>query len=67
MCGDWGRLLHAATDEETRTAVWRIFWGLHYQEEIHYWLDKVTPDQRLVRVQVHSDLGIADDALSIES
>src|SRR5581483_1125413 len=61
-----GRLLQAGTEDQLRAAVRRIFWGLQYQEEIHYWLDKPLVRHTPVRVQVWSHLGLAEDSLLLE-
>jgi hypothetical protein len=61
-----GHLLRAGTDEQIRTAIRRIFWGLQYREEITYRLEDSTADQAPVRVQVCSDQGIAADSLPLE-
>jgi hypothetical protein len=61
-----GRLLHAADDEEIAAALRRICWGLQYQDEIHYHLEQSPEPQTLVRVQAWSELGIAEDSLTLE-
>jgi hypothetical protein len=61
-----GRLLHAADDEEIAAALRRICWGLQYQDEIHYHVERSPEPQTLVRVQVWSELGIAEDSLTLQ-
>jgi hypothetical protein len=61
-----GHLLHAATEEEVRSAIWRIFWGLQYQDEITYRLESTPSEKPLVRVEVISEMGMASDSLLLD-
>jgi HEAT repeat protein len=61
-----GRLLRAADDREIAAALRRICWGLQYQDEIHYHLEQSPGPHALVHVQVWSELGIAEDSLTLE-
>jgi HEAT repeat protein len=61
-----GRRLRADSAEEIRAAIWRIFWGVQAQDEIIYRLEKTPAAPAAVRVQVWSDLGTADDCLTLQ-
>jgi hypothetical protein len=61
-----GRLQRALTSDDIRAAIWKIFWGLQYQDEITYRLESVPVEGTTVKVQVQSDLGIAADCLPLQ-
>ena len=61
-----GRLLEAADEQEAQTALKRIFWGLQYRDEIHYRVEEAAAGPAVARVQVWSELGMAEDCLALQ-
>jgi HEAT repeat protein len=61
-----GRLLRAHNEQETQTALRRIFWGLQYQDELYYRPADGADGRTPVRLQICSDLGMAEDSLALE-
>lgn len=61
-----GRLFDVRDEAEIHAALRRIFWGLQYQDEIHYRLDSAGAGPALARVQVCCELGMAEDCLPLE-
>jgi HEAT repeat protein len=60
-----GRLLQVGDDGAAQMALRRIFWGLQSQHEIHYRIPAGTDESAVARVQVCSELGMAEDSLML--
>ena len=61
-----GRLLQARDFEEAQSALRRTFWGLQYQDEVHYRIGEGSDGPAVARVQVWSEFGMAEDSLALE-
>jgi HEAT repeat protein len=62
-----GRLMRVEREEELRGVLLRLLCGLHYQHEIQYRLESANEQPHpLLKVQVWSDLGGAEDMVPLD-